>query len=386
MPQPLAVVHVVRRYAPLLGGTELYVRDLAEAQVRAGHRVTVVTLDRDVTGVERGRLPSREELDGVSVIRLPGFGSRRFAITGRPLRLVREIAAADVVHLHDLRFMVGTSCVAARLSRRRVILHSHGLLFHTPWARRLKRFLFRAYYGPLLRLCRAGVAASSEPDRRSLLELVPYLAGRTVVVENAIRLERLLDLPRRPVPGRILAFGRVSRSKSLDALLEAVAKVAGPDWELVIAGAEEPEERLRLGEIALQLGIAERVRFHGTYSEEELEDLLASADLAAFPSRGEGFGLAVLQAMAAAVPLIANDIPAHRALLGPDLEGELVDFGDAVTAGAEIARRLEMDAGSKLVLGERERSRAADYDEPRLLRDIEKLYESLGVRPRARRA
>jgi GT2 family glycosyltransferase/glycosyltransferase involved in cell wall biosynthesis len=384
--RPLAIVHVVRRYAPLLGGTETYVRDLAEAQARQGHRVTVLTLDRDVTGVERGHLPSSEELAGVHVIRLPGLGNRRFAVTGRPDRLAREIGRADMVHLHDLRFMVGTACLAARVRHRPVILHSHGLLFHTPWARRLKRFLFRAYYGPLLRLCGAAVAASSENDRGSLLELVPYLARRTVVVENAIQLGPLLRLPRRPVRGRILAFGRVSRTKSLDRLLDAVATIRKPKWELWIAGAEEPAERTRLETIVMELEIEERVRFHGPYSQEAFGELLESADLAAFPSGGEGFGLALLEAMAAAVPVLANDIPAHRALLGPDLAGNLVDFSAARRAGVEIARLLQMDAASKLALGERERSRAAAYDEPRLLRDMETLYESLGVRSRPLRS
>jgi GT2 family glycosyltransferase/glycosyltransferase involved in cell wall biosynthesis len=375
--RPLAIVHVVRRYAPLVGGTELYVRDLGEAQARQGHRVTVVTLDRDVTGVEPGRLPSSEERAGVRVVRLPGLGSRRFAITSRPFRLIREIARADVVHVHDLRFMTGTACITARLRRRRVILHTHGLIFHTQWAAGFKRFLFRAYFGPLLRLTGAAVAASSEPDRASLLELVPYLARRTVVVENAIKLERLLELPRHPTKGRVLAFGRVARSKWLDRLIEAIAAVDRSDCELWIAGSEEPAERARLEEVAAQRGIGERVCFHGQYSDEEFGELLASAQLAAFPSGGEGFGLALLEAMAAAVPVLANDIPTHRALL--------VDFSDAQAAGAAIARLLGLDARATRALGEQERTRAAEYDVSRLMRDMDKVYQLLGLGSRPSR-
>ncbi len=163
--KPLAIVHVVRRYAPLLGGTETYVRDLAEAQARQGHRVTVLTLDHDVTGVDRGRLPSREERAGVRVVRVPASERGGSRITSRPWRLVREVTRADVVHIHDIRFMTGTTCLAARLRGRRVILHTHGLIFHTQWAARLKRFLIRAYFGPLLRLTGAAIVASSKPDR-----------------------------------------------------------------------------------------------------------------------------------------------------------------------------------------------------------------------------
>lgn len=383
--RPLAIVHVVRRYAPLVGGTELYVRDLGEAQARQGHRVTVVTLDRDVTGVEPGRLPSSEERAGVRVLRLPGLGSKRFAITSRPLRLIREVARADVVHIHDLRFMVGTTCLTARLRRRPVILHTHGLIFHTQWAAGLKRFLVRTYYGPLLRLTGAVVAASSEPDRERLVKLVPYLNRGSVVVENAIQLESLLKLPRHPSAGRVLAFGRVARSKSLDFLIAAIAIVDSPDCELWIAGAEEPEERAHLEEVAAQSGIGERVFFRGQYSDGDLGELLACTQVAAFPSGGEGFGLALLEAMAAAVPVLANDIPAHRALLGPELATSLVDFSDAEQAGAEISRLLRMDAETLHALGERERARAATYDVSRLTQDIEGLYQLLGLGSRPNR-
>ena len=58
----MRVLHVARRFAPMRGGIERYVHDLAAAQTRAGHRVTVVTLDRDVIGDVGGRIESRHDL------------------------------------------------------------------------------------------------------------------------------------------------------------------------------------------------------------------------------------------------------------------------------------------------------------------------------------
>lgn len=377
---PPRILHVVRRFAPLLGGTETYVRDLAEAQTRLGHDVTVLTLDHDVTGVQRGRLPAREDREGVRIVRLPGLGGRRFAITGRPWRLVGEIVRADVVHIHDIRFMTATICVAARLRGQRVVAHTHGLIFHTQWAFGLKRFLMRYYYGPVLRLTGAAIVASSTPDRDALLELAPYLRKRTVLLENAIRLEGLMALQRAPIPGQILAFGRVARSKSLDSLIEALAAVTGHEWQLQFAGTEEADERERLEQIASRLGLAGRIRFTGTYSDKEFHELLEAADLAVFPSSGEGFGLALLEAMAAGVPAIANDIPAHRALLGPDLEGNLTDFSVPAKAGSDIEHLLDTSPDGKVALGELERRRAEEYDISRLVREVEALYGSLGVR------
>jgi GT2 family glycosyltransferase/glycosyltransferase involved in cell wall biosynthesis len=377
--RPIRVLHVSRRFMPMLGGTETYIRDLADAQSRQGMQVRVLTLDHDVTGVMPGRLPGRDRHGEVEVVRLPGLGARRFAITSRPWRLMREVWRADVTHLHDIRFMTGLACLTARMHGRPVILHTHGLIFHTPWAARLKRALMRFYFGPVLRLTGAAIVASSTPDRDALVELAPYLSGRLVLLENAIRLERFLELAHAPVAGRVLAFGRVAPSKGLDRLLRALAGMPG-EWRLWIAGAEEPAERARLLQIAAQLRIVERVELRGPYSDVEFGDLLSAADVAAFPSGGEGFGLALLEAMAAAVPVVVNDIPAHRALVGPDLAGLLTNFDSPAEAGRKLRELLDMSASERQALGETERRRAAEYDIARLLREVGELYESLKVR------
>jgi glycosyltransferase involved in cell wall biosynthesis len=103
--------------------------------------------------------------------------------------------------------------------------------------------------------------------------------------------------------------------------------------------------------------------------------------VAAFPSRGEGFGLALLEAMAAGVPVVASAIPAHRELLGPGLEDRLIDFGRPDAAAAAIQALLVQSAAEQTQLSDRLRARARDYDMPRLVAQIEALYRQLGVAP-----
>jgi alpha-1,3-mannosyltransferase len=78
----MRVVHISRRFAPMLGGIERYMHNMATGQARLGHDVTVVTLDRDVIGDTPSRLPSHETIDGVRVVRLPGLDNRRFVVRG----------------------------------------------------------------------------------------------------------------------------------------------------------------------------------------------------------------------------------------------------------------------------------------------------------------
>ena len=78
------IVHVVRQFHPGVGGLENVVHELASAQVSAGHRVRVVTLDRLFNGANRQRLPATETLDGIEIVRIPYFGSSRYP--DRPVR------------------------------------------------------------------------------------------------------------------------------------------------------------------------------------------------------------------------------------------------------------------------------------------------------------
>ena len=377
----LRILHVARRFAPLLGGTERYVHDLARAQVKAGHQVSVFTLDRDVVGVQRGRLRATEVVEGIRVIRIPGIGNRRAAVTFRPDALLRAMRTSDVVHLHDIRFAFATASVAARLFRRPLIFHTHGLIFHTRWALNLKRLAVRRIFGPLLQFSSAQVIADSEPDRDILLALAPYLAGRTRVLQDAIDITDLLKVTRRPIPGLVVSLGRIAASKGLDRLIRALAIIdTSSPWRLHLAGPGDPREVDRLHRLIGELQVDGQVDISGPYPPAGELEILAEAGAAAFPSPGEGFGLALLEAMAAGVPVVAHDIPAHRGLLGPGLTDRLTDFDDAASAAAAIGRLLDGSPELLASIVTRERARAREFGIDRLMRQIDELYGELRIR------
>jgi alpha-1,3-mannosyltransferase len=377
--RPLRVLHVVRRFWPFVGGIERYVHDLAAAQVAAGRDVRVLTVDRDVGGVEPGRLPKSGSVDGVIVERMAGVGSKRTAIGLRPDRLARAVRWADVVHVHDLRFLFGTALVSARVAGSPVLFHTHGLIFATPVAARLKRLVMRTYYGPLLRLARARVLASSATDADALLALVPALRARTTVVPNAIQLDELLGLPSDPDPGRIVVTGRLVEEKGLRDLIPALQRIDGIAWRLVVAGTEDRSERKVIDGLLEAAGLRHRVTFHGAYTSDQLPELLGRAALAVFPSRAEGFGIALLEAMAAGTPLLARDLPAHRALLGDGLADRLLDSDDPAATARAIIGSLTMADDERASVSAALRDRARGHGIERLLLDIDSVYRELGV-------
>jgi alpha-1,3-mannosyltransferase len=375
----LKILHVCRRFAPFSGGTERYVRDLAVAQSRLGHGVTVLTLDRDTAGHRSGRLPARARLDDVDILRVPGWGRPQLAVTFRPDRLYQAVADHDVTHLHDVRFGLATVALAARFRHRPWILHTHGLIFHTSPGSRAKRLAMRLGIGPLLRLGGANVIASSESDRQLLLRDAPALADRTQTFDNAIPLDPLLQTPRTPLPGRIVSIGRIVATKRLSRLLGALDRIRDEPWTLDIAGEPDESEVDRLEAMASGLGFADRVRISGGFSDERLAEMLGQASVAAFPSGGEGFGIALLEAMAAGVPICAQRIPAHELLLGPALVHLLVDFDQPDQAAGRIRELLQLDPAGAAQLSGQLRERASGYGIDRLRDEIEGLYARLGL-------
>ncbi|MDP2182853.1 MAG: glycosyltransferase [Actinomycetota bacterium] len=139
-------------------------------------------------------------------------------------------------------------------------------------------------------------------------------------------------------PTRLLSIGRLVPEKGHDLLLEAVARIItdGSDIELQIVGGGALEGDLRVKAAALSLG--DHVRFLGALTGEAMLAAMHRADLYVQASRREGFGLALVEAMATGLPAVATDSGGPGEILTPET-GVLVVPGrvDALAEGIEQA-------------------------------------------------
>jgi glycosyltransferase involved in cell wall biosynthesis len=141
----------------------------------------------------------------------------------------------------------------------------------------------------------------------------------------------------------VLTVGGIEPRKGSLTLLEAFARLRARRSErdplLVIAGGvtlfDYRHERERFDARAEELGVARHVRVTGPLAPEELERLYRAADVFAFPSVKEGFGLAALEALAAELPVVASDLAAFRGFLDEDC-ARLVGVGDAPALAREL--------------------------------------------------
>ena len=126
----------------------------------------------------------------------------------------------------------------------------------------------------------------------------------------------------------IMTLGRIDfagRSKGFEEVLEAIPalKQANPDLVYLVVG--EGEGRQRLYERAINLGIENDVVFTGYVKEEDKADYYRLADTYVMPSRGEGFGIVLLEAMACGIPVVGSRADGSREALRDGLLGLLVD-------------------------------------------------------------
>lgn len=318
----------------VLGGAENAMFMLLASLDRAEWEPTLLL--EDAAGTEP--LAERAAALGVPVRRIAPLplgltGARRVPALARLLRRERP----EVFHAHmSSPVACKWGLTAAVLARVPAVLGTVQVGEYEP---------DRSSYWQLRALAR-GVdryLAVSQDIADELVERLGWPAEKVDVSYNAVDMARVeVEAPpglREELGGEgrplVLTPARLSDQKGHPVLFEAIAHV--PDALFLLAG--EGPEREELEALVREQGIADRVRFLGR--REDVPQLLATCDVFALPSLYEGSSLAVLEAMAARIPIVSSAIGGTDELIEDGRSGLLVPPGDAEALAVALRRVLE---------------------------------------------
>lgn len=376
---PLRIALLSYRSKPHCGGQGVYLRHLSRELADLGHTVEVLSgqpypeLDREE--IVLTKIPSLDLYRDEDPFRVPALGEFRDWVdvlefahmkTGgfpepltfsiRALRLLsRRRRDFDVVH--DNQVLGLGNLGIARLGLPLVTSIHHPISvdrrIELEAARGLKEKIgkFRWYgfvsmqarvsrrVGPVLTVSESSkvdIVRDFKVDPRDI-EILPLGVDTRIFHPRGER-----------VPGRIVAMASADAPiKGVDVLLRAVAKLATErDVHVVVVSRPQkdgPTERL-----VRELALGDRVRFVSGISDEELGELLASAEIACVPSRYEGFSLPAVEHMASGTPLVASRAGALPEVVGD--AGILVEPGDVEELAATLLR-LHDSAGERARVG-----------------------------------
>lgn len=182
-----------------------------------------------------------------------------------------------------------------------------------------------------------------------------YALGRNSVISipNGVPDSIAPTPPRATSPIIVGSIGRLDAMKAHDILLQALAQVE--DAQAVILG--EGEQRSSLEQLALKLGIVDRVKLLGWVDYPR--SYLSEFDVVAMPSRSEGFPLAMVEAMLAAKPVIATRVGSIPEAIVPYETGLLIEKND-VNGLAQALRQLRDQPELRVKLGQQARKAAVE--------------------------
>jgi peptidoglycan/LPS O-acetylase OafA/YrhL len=322
---PAVVVLAGGGFAPLSGGVGTLMRNLVEAWAQTPGAPRIRMIDTRGSG---GRIAA-----------VPYF-VKSFCILG----WLAATRRTSLVHAHmTTRGSALRKALLALLAMAlgvKVILHMHGADF----------FEFYRSLPPLLRgpfalvLRRAHHVVLGEAWRRFLIQEVGVAPSRISIVPNGVPMPRTTPMPTAALPpsspAHILFLGRLCARKGLPDLISAFGLPAmrGLAWHATIAGDGNPAPyRAMLG----WFGLENRVCLPGWTGREETACLLAQADILVLPSYHEALPIAVLEALAAGVAVIATPVGAIPEFLQDGVNALLVPPGSPALLAEAMGRLLE---------------------------------------------
>jgi glycosyltransferase involved in cell wall biosynthesis len=364
------------------GGAEVVAMELVlRADPNRFQRSLCVTRSNEASDwATSGENVERLRAEGVNVLKL----DRRNRVdlrAWRPLVGYLRSRRVDVLHAHKFGSNVWAAVFGRLLRVPVVVSHEHTWSFEGQPVRKL---VDRRIVGPYS----DAVIAVSEADRRRMIERVGMPADRVVLIPNGISAPQPEDGAAiraelgfgQGVPILVLTAG-LRVQKAIDVMLQAMALLrrAQPQVQLLIVGPGDPTQ---LRAQASRIGVGDAVTFTG--ARGDVAKILAASDIGVLSSDFEGMPLAVLEYMAARLPVVATDVGGLPEIVDHGRSGLLVPPRDPVALAGAIDTVLSDRAMARSMGAAGHARQQREFSAEVMADRVYRLYDSLlaGLRPR----
>ncbi len=371
----MKIVHIYKDYAPVLGGIENHVRDIAEAQASNGHQVTVIVNQL------KGLRGTTETINGVRVVKVKRHLDVQSAPIGVtfPYHVWRETRGADIVHVHA-PYPIGEACNLIFGREKKTVITWHSDIVR-------QKTLLRVY-APLLKMAlnhAQRIIIGSQPYRDSSIWLKPHIKKTSIVPYGAdlSRFEKqqpnakLLDLKR---DGKFvtLTVGRLRYYKGLDTLIRALKNL--PEVIAVIVGIGPMAAEWK--SLAQDIGVVSQIVWAGEVTDAELPSYFQAADVYVLPanSRAESYGIALVEALACGLPLVTTEVGSATSWINQDHVTGFVVAPESPPQLAHAIRTLQSQPNliQKMRIAARARAEQ-EFSQALMLSRIEQIYREVAA-------
>ena len=365
------ILHLITRL-PVGGAERLLVSTLANLDSTRFESIVCCIQDR-------GELADEVEALSIPVVALGLMRTKRFDLKIVPalLDLIKKYRI-DIVHSHLYHANL-YGRLAAKRAQVPSIISIHNTYVLRKWYRHLiNRLLSRST---------ARIVAVSEDIRRDVVRFDKVPEEKIVTLPNGIDLDRVrTELTRDEARARlgydhasflIGVVGRLEQQKGHIHLIRSFASLVrhedtGTQKNLRLLIVGDGRLRKDLEVAVISLGISERVSFLGTRSD--MAEILRALDLFVMPSLWEGLSLAMLEGMAAGLPVIISDVGGAAEVLGDNAFGIRVPPSNEAALTQAILRLAE-DKERRELLGAKARERVeVGYSAATMVRKLEEIY------------
>jgi glycosyltransferase involved in cell wall biosynthesis len=314
----MRILHVISSVAPRYGGPSKAVIEMCQELIRRNHDVDIFTTNADIEKRLEVPLQRRVDINGVPITYFPVQANNLYKLS-LPLAsaLRRFTRDFDIVHTHSLyQFPATAAAHYCRRYRIPYVVRPHGTLDPFLFGHhRARKWLYEFLWER--RNLKAAAAVQFTADQEMTLAQSLQIKFNGVVVPIGVSTPSPSNTSRRlhdfwpETKGKkvILFLGRVNFKKGLDILAEAFGNLARKreDIHLLIAGPDDEGYGDRVKAWLAGFDVLKRTTFTGMLTGEAKATVLSQSALFVLPSYSENFGIAVVEAMAAGLPVVISN-------------------------------------------------------------------------------